>query len=124
MLIFKNIIMILPSRLQTILMKPTEKGMHRFSGVRERDSFRKLIEEQGTKGSYLGDYGDENFTNAQLYTALQEKQRASEYGIYNLNLQTSAGNNVSMNLGNLITPFELCIPSLLKIKSSGSDSLQ
>lgn len=36
--------MILPSRLQTILMKPTEKGMHRFSGVRERDSFRKLIE--------------------------------------------------------------------------------
>ena len=36
--------MILPSRLQTILMKPTEKGMHRFSGGRERDSFRKLIE--------------------------------------------------------------------------------
>ena len=28
-----------------------------------------------------------------------------------------------LNLGNFITPLELCIPFLLKIKSSGSDSL-
>ena len=84
---------------------------------KEQDSFRKLIEEQGTKGSYLGDYGDENFTNARLYTALQEKQRASEYGIYNLNLQTSAGNNVSMNLGNLITSVGAERPVLFEVSS-------
>lgn len=86
---------------------------------KEQDSFKNLIQEQGTKGSYLGDYGDENFTNAQLYTALQEKQRASEYGIYNLNLQTSAGNNVSMNLGNLITSVGTERPVLFEV-SSGS----
>ena len=87
----------------------------KFKG--EQDSFKKLIEEQGTKGSYLGDYGDDNFTNAQLYTALQEKQRASEYGIYNLNLQTSAGNNVSMNLGNLITSVGTERPVLFEVSS-------
>ena len=82
-----------------------------------QNSFKNLIEEQGTKGSYLGDYGDEGFTNAQLYTALQEKQRASEYGIYNLNLQTSAGNNVSMNLGNLITSVGAERPVLFEVSS-------
>lgn len=82
-----------------------------------QNSFKNLIEEQGTKGSYLGDYGDENFTNARLYTALQEKQRASEYGIYNLNLQTSAGNNVSMNLGNLITSVGTERPVLFEVSS-------
>ena len=84
---------------------------------KEQDSFKNLIKEQGTKGSYLGDYGDEGFTNAQLYTALQEKQRASEYGIYNLNLQTSAGNNVSMNLGNLITSVGAERPVLFEVSS-------
>ena len=84
---------------------------------KEQDSFKNLIKEQGTKGSYLGDYGDEGFTNAQLYTALQEKQRASEYGIYNLNLQTSAGNNVSMNLGNLITSVGTERPVLFEVSS-------
>lgn len=84
---------------------------------KEQDSFKNLIKEQGTKGSYLGDYGDENFTNAQLYTALQEKQRASQYGIYNLNLQTSAGNNVSMNLGNLITSVGAERPVLFEVSS-------
>lgn len=82
-----------------------------------QNSFKNLIEEQGTKGSYLGDYGDEGITNAQLYTALQEKQRASEYGIYNLNLQTSAGNNVSMNLGNLITSVGTERPVLFEVSS-------
>ena len=82
-----------------------------------QNSFKNLIEEQGTKGSYLGDYGDEGTTNAQLYTALQEKQRASEYGIYNLNLQTSAGNNVSMNLGNLITSVGAERPVLFEVSS-------
>ena len=80
-------------------------------------SFKNLIEEQGTKGSYLGDYGDEGFTNAQLYTELQEKQRASQYGLYNLNLQTSAGNNVSMNLGNLITSVGTERPVLFEVSS-------
>ena len=84
---------------------------------KEQDSFKNLIQEQGTKGSYLGDYGDEGFTNAQLYTALQEKQRASQYGIYNLNLQTSAGNNVSMNLGNLITSVGTERPVLFEVSS-------
>ena len=84
---------------------------------KEQDSFKNLIQEQGTKGSYLGDYGDEGFTNAQLYTELQEKQRASEYGIYNLNLQTSAGNNVSMNLGNLITSVGAERPVLFEVSS-------
>ena len=84
---------------------------------KEQDSFKNLIKEQGTKGSYLGDYGDEGFTNAQLYTALQEKQRASQYGLYNLNLQTSAGNNVSMNLGNLITSVGAERPVLFEVSS-------
>ena len=84
---------------------------------KEQDSFKNLIQEQGTKGSYLGDYGDEGFTNAQLYTALQEKQRASQYGLYNLNLQTSAGNNVSMNLGNLITSVGTERPVLFEVSS-------
>ena len=84
---------------------------------KEQDSFKNLIQEQGAKGSYLGDYGDEGFTNAQLYTALQEKQRASSYGIYNLNLQTSAGNNVSMNLGNLITSVGTERPVLFEVSS-------
>lgn len=82
-----------------------------------QNSFKNLIEEQGTKGSYLGDYGDENLTNARLYTALQEKQRASEYGIYNLNLQTSAGNNISMNLGNLITSVGTERPVLFEVSN-------
>ena len=84
---------------------------------KEQDSFKNLIQEQGTKGSYLGDYGDEGFTNAQLYTELQEKQRASQYGLYNLNLQTSAGNNVSMNLGNLITSVGTERPVLFEVSS-------
>ena len=84
---------------------------------KEQDSFKNLIQEQGTKGSYLGDYGDEGFTNAQLYTELQEKQRASQYGLYNLNLQTSAGNNVSMNLGNLITSVGAERPVLFEVSS-------
>lgn len=84
---------------------------------KEQDSFKNLIKEQGTKGSYLGDYGDENFTNAKLYTELQEKQRASSYGIYNLNLQTSAGNNVSMNLGNLITSVGAERPVLFEVNN-------
>ena len=84
---------------------------------KEQDSFKNLIQEQGTKGSYLGDYGDENFTNAQLYTALQEKQRASQYGLYNLNLQTSAGNNISMNLGNLITSVGTERPVLFEVSN-------
>lgn len=82
-----------------------------------QNSFKNLIEEQSTKGSYLGDYGDEGITNAQLYTALQEKQRASQYGLYNLNLQTSAGNNVSMNLGNLITSVGTERPVLFEVSS-------
>lgn len=84
---------------------------------KEQNSFKSLIKDQGDKGSYLGDYGDEGFTNARLYTALQEKQRASEYGIYNLNLQTSAGNNVSMNLGNLITSVGAERPVLFEVSS-------
>ena len=84
---------------------------------KEQDSFKNLIQEQGAKGSYLGDYGDEGFTNAQLYTELQEKQRASQYGLYNLNLQTSAGNNVSMNLGNLITSVGTERPVLFEVSS-------
>ena len=84
---------------------------------KEQDSFKNLVQEQGAKGSYLGDYGDEGFTNAQLYTELQEKQRASQYGLYNLNLQTSAGNNVSMNLGNLITSVGTERPVLFEVSS-------
>ena len=87
--------------------------------TKEQDRFKSLYKDAADKGSYLGDFGDEGITNAMLYTALKEKQRASQYATYTLNLKTDIGNNISNNLGDLIESVGAGRPVLYKVSEDG-----
>lgn len=93
------------------------KAYNKFT--EEQDKFKSLYKDASDKGSYLGDFGDEGITNAMLYTALKEKQRASQYATYTLNLKTDVGNNISNNLGDLIESVGAGRPVLYKVSENG-----
>lgn len=93
------------------------KAYNKFT--EEQDKFKSLYKDAADKGSYLGDFGDEGITNAMLYTALKEKQRASQYATYTLNLKTDIGNNISNNLGDLIESVGAGRPVLYKVSEDG-----
>lgn len=93
------------------------KAYNKFT--KEQDRFKSLYKDAADKGSYLGDFGDEGITNATLYTALKEKQRASQYATYTLNLKTDIGNNISNNLGDLIESVGAGRPVLFKVSEDG-----
>lgn len=93
------------------------KAYNKFT--KEQDRFKSLYKDAADKGSYLGDFGDEGITNAMLYTALKEKQKASQYATYTLNLKTDIGNNISNNLGDLIESVGAGRPVLFKVSEDG-----